>query len=132
MSLQIEIAHQIIQKLRAGTVGGPLEGRSFDKIIYAGHSYGSIQGNGLAATYPKDVDCYVLTGYTGDFLTGLVPLASGIAIPAAIAMPDRYAGLNPLYLAQSLESGRVYGLYTVNGVGGKHAVFYSTFHCSSG
>jgi hypothetical protein len=31
MSLQVEIIHQIITKLRAGEVGGPLLGKSFDK-----------------------------------------------------------------------------------------------------
>lgn len=118
MSLQVEIIHQIITKLRTGQVKGPLAGKSFDKVIYTGHSYGSICGNALAATYPKDVDTYILTGYTGEFAMGLVPLAAGIAIPAKLVMP-RFADLAVGYLAQSVEPGRVYGLYTVNGVGGK-------------
>ncbi|TVY84118.1 hypothetical protein LSUE1_G001862 [Lachnellula suecica] len=118
MSLQVEIIHQIITGLRAGTIsGGGLEGKSFDKVIYTGHSYGSICGNALAATYPSDVDTYVLTGYTGEFILGLVPLAAGIAIPAATVM-SRFSDLAVGYLAQSVEPGRVYGLYTVDNVGG--------------
>lgn len=84
---------------------------------YVGHSYGSIQGNALAATFPDAVDTYVLTGYTGRFVEGLVPLAAGIAEPAQLVMP-RFASLPVGYLAQSYEPGRVYGLYTVDGVGG--------------
>nr|POF26029.1 hypothetical protein CFP56_22177 [Quercus suber] len=58
-----------------------------------------------------------VAGYTGDFLAGLVPLAAGLALPAQAVMP-RFASLPVGYLAQSYEPGRVYGLYTVDGVGG--------------
>lgn len=99
----------------------PSKSRTRDLILttlkYVGHSYGSIQGNALAATFPDAVDTYVLTGYSGRFVTGLVPLAAGLALPAALVMP-RFAGLPVGYLAQSYEPGRVYGLYTVDGVGG--------------
>lgn len=117
MSLQAEIAHKIITGLRAGTIQGPVAGKKFTKVIYVGHSYGSIQGNAIAATYPSDVNAFVLTGYTGRFVEGLVPLAAGVAEPAQIVMP-RFASLPVGYLAQSVEQGRVYGLYTVDGVGG--------------
>ncbi|KAF2772717.1 hypothetical protein EJ03DRAFT_348251 [Teratosphaeria nubilosa] len=79
--------------------------------------YGSIQSNALAATYPDAVDTYVLTGYTGQFVEGPVPLASGIALPAQ-TVSTRFADLPAGYLAQSYEPGRVYGLYTVWSVGG--------------
>ncbi|EME47137.1 hypothetical protein DOTSEDRAFT_165945 [Dothistroma septosporum NZE10] len=117
MALQAQIAHQIIQMLRDGQVQGPVAGKKFNKVIYVGHNYGSIQGNAIAATFPNDVDTFVLTGYSGRFVEGLVPLASGIALPADTVMP-RFADLAPGYLAQSVEAGRVYGLYTVDGVGG--------------
>jgi pimeloyl-ACP methyl ester carboxylesterase len=135
MALQAEIAHKIITMLRSGQVQGPVNGKKFSKVIvsfcpqvrlagsrsqvtqYVGHSYGSIQGNAIAATFPNDVDTFVLTGYTGRFIEGLVPLASGLAVPAQAVMP-RFANLPVGYLAQSYEPGRVYGLYTVNGVGG--------------
>ena len=116
-SLQIEIAHQIISGLRNGSLGGPLQGKTFNKVIYAGHSYGSIAGNGLASIYPNDVDAFVFTGYTKNFIMGTVPLAAGVTLPAS-TVSSRFAGLDPLYLADSSVSGRQYGLYTVNGVGG--------------
>nr|POF13032.1 hypothetical protein CFP56_10180 [Quercus suber] len=117
MGLQTEIANVIITMLRSGQVGGPVAGKKFTKVIYVGHSYGSIQGNAIAATYPDAVDTFVLTGYTGDFIAGLVPLSAGLALPAQAVMP-RFASLPVGYLAQSYEPGRVYGLYTVDGVGG--------------
>jgi hypothetical protein len=46
--LQVEIAHQLIQGLRSGNIGG----KSFLKIVGIGHSYGAIQSIGLAAQYP--------------------------------------------------------------------------------
>lgn len=44
--LQVEVNHQIIAKARAGTLPIP-QHRSFETIIYGGHSYGSILGNSL-------------------------------------------------------------------------------------
>jgi hypothetical protein len=100
-------------------------------VIYTGHSYGYICGNALAAIYPKNVDTYILTGYTREFIMGLVPLASGIVEPASLVIP-RFADLPVGYLAQSVEPGRVYGLYTVNDVGGKylHLSFEIRGNCS--
>ena len=40
--VEVETIHQIILKLRAGTLPSPLAGRKFNKVIYVGHSYGSI------------------------------------------------------------------------------------------
>lgn len=40
--VEVETIHQIIVKLRAGTLPPPLNGRKFTKVIYVGHSYGSI------------------------------------------------------------------------------------------
>lgn len=117
MPLQVEIMHQIIDRLRAGTIGGPIGAKKWEKVIYAGHSYGSISGNALVATYPADVDALVLTGYTPNFAAGIPPLLSGVAVPAALASP-RFAGLDAGYLAQTSVKGRQYGLYTVGGVGG--------------
>ncbi|KAK9489381.1 catalytic protein [Lipomyces doorenjongii] len=59
-SLQVEIAHALIQSLRAGMFGG----QNFDYIVGVGHSFGSIQSIGVTATYPKDLDAVVLTGFS--------------------------------------------------------------------
>lgn len=116
--IQVETIHQVLLKLRAGTIGGPVGTKKFSKIIYAGHSYGSICGNGIATHHPTDVDAFILTGYSARFDLGAGPLAAGIPIPAKLVSP-RFAALDPGYLAQSLESGRKFGLYTnPNSLGG--------------
>lgn len=61
-ALQVEIAHQLIQSLRSGAVGGS----AFQRVVGIGHSYGSIQTVGLAAQYPKDLDAIILQGFTLD------------------------------------------------------------------
>ena len=125
-TLQVAVIHEILQKLRAGTVGGPVGTKAFDTVIYTGHSYGSICGNGIATHYPSDVDAFVFTGYTGQFVLGAGPLASGILIPASTVHP-RFAGLQAGYLAMSSELGRSEALYTSpNSLGGfdKGVPFY--------
>ncbi|CZT18456.1 uncharacterized protein RCC_04301 [Ramularia collo-cygni] len=117
MALQAQIAHEIITMLREGKVQGPVAGKTFNKVIYVGHSYGSIMGNAIAATFPDDVNAFVLTGYTGEFVAGAPPLLSGVAVPAALAMP-KFADLPVGYLAQTYEPGRLYAFYTVDNVGG--------------
>ncbi|WP_370947866.1 alpha/beta hydrolase [Amycolatopsis sp. cg5] len=71
--------HQVIQKLRAGTIGGI----SFSKVLLAGHSLGSGTSILEAATY-HDVDGVLLTGVTHHvsasalldiFTTGVYPAA---------------------------------------------------------
>ncbi len=52
------VAHQIVQKLRSGS----LDGQPFTRVIVAGHSVGSTIARMLALTYPADVDGLVLTG----------------------------------------------------------------------
>ena len=110
-TLQVEVIHQIITMLREGNVPGPVSGKKFSKVIYAGHSYGSICGNGVATHHPADVDAFILTGYSGQFALGAGPLAAGLPIPADLVF-DRYKTLSPGYLADSSEEGRSFGLYT--------------------
>ncbi|KAK9238669.1 catalytic protein [Lipomyces kononenkoae] len=57
-SIQIEIAHELIQSLRDGRIGG----HRFDNVVGVGHSYGSIQSVGITVKYPMDLDAVVLTG----------------------------------------------------------------------
>jgi pimeloyl-ACP methyl ester carboxylesterase len=61
-ALQVEIAHQMIQSLRSGAIGG----NAFQNVVGIGHSYGSIQSVGLAAQYPNDLDAIILQGFTLD------------------------------------------------------------------
>lgn len=104
-TLQVEVINGLLVRIRKGTVGGPLSNKKFSKIIYAGHSYGSICGNGIATHHPDSVDAFVFTGYSAQFVLGTGPLGRGIPIPARLVHPD-FAGLQLGYLADSSVSGR--------------------------
>lgn len=106
-ALQVEIAHQLIQSLRSGAVGGV----SFQSVVGIGHSYGSIQTVGLAAQYPKDLDAVILQGFTLD----------GSNIPSTI---DAF---NPTIAAQNepLRFGLLpSGYQVVNSAVGDQTAFY--------
>ncbi|KAK4704213.1 hypothetical protein P7C70_g1999, partial [Phenoliferia sp. Uapishka_3] len=60
VSIQIEIAHQLVQKIRTGW----FESLECEKVIGIGHSFGSIQTQNLASRYAKDLDAAVLTGFS--------------------------------------------------------------------
>ncbi|MCJ1331284.1 hypothetical protein MMC10_007973 [Thelotrema lepadinum] len=96
----------------------PLPSLPSKKIIFTGHSYGSICGNALATTYPSDADALILTGYTGLFAGGVPTLGSGILLPAATVNSARFGGLEVGYLAQSNEAGLKATFYTVDGLTG--------------
>jgi pimeloyl-ACP methyl ester carboxylesterase len=52
-----EALHQVVQKLRNGEIGG----RAFSRVIWVGHSLGTLYG-WLEASVANDVDAFVLTG----------------------------------------------------------------------
>lgn len=106
-ALQVEIAHQLIQSLRSGAVGGA----QFQNVVGIGHSYGAIQTVGLAAQYPKDLDAIILQGFT----------VNGANIPATIA------AFNPTIAAQNspLRFGLLpSGYQVVNSAVGDQTAFY--------
>jgi pimeloyl-ACP methyl ester carboxylesterase len=59
MTLQneTEALHQVVEKLRGGQIGG----RAFSRVIWVGHSLGTLYG-WLEASVAEDVDAFVLTG----------------------------------------------------------------------
>ncbi|TID16157.1 catalytic protein [Venturia nashicola] len=106
-ALQVEIAHQLIQSLRSGAVGGV----SWQNIVGVGHSYGSIQSVGLAAQYPKDLDAIILQGFTLD----------GSSVPATIA------AFNPTIASQNDPTRFGFlpsGYQVVNSAVGDQTAFY--------
>jgi len=98
--LQVEVMREIIRRLRDGSL--PSIPRSYQKIVFVSHSYGSIIGRSLATVYPNDgADTYVLTGAAAN-LTGLQgAIASFQLQPASIIDPDRFSGLLPGYAGVS-------------------------------
>ncbi|GIZ49301.1 hypothetical protein CKM354_001233300 [Cercospora kikuchii] len=102
--LEAETLHAIIEAARSGTL--PDVQQSFDKIVYTGHSYGSLIGNALALQHPEDVDTYVFTGFSLDALQG----ATGFALlpgflPAAVVAPERFGSDDLGYLLATNEEG---------------------------
>lgn len=56
-----------MKRLRAGEIESV--GRGFGKVVYVGHSLGSIIGNALTVKYPGAVEGVVLTGFSKKVLT---------------------------------------------------------------
>jgi pimeloyl-ACP methyl ester carboxylesterase len=112
--VEVETVHQIITKIRSSNPS-PLP-RTFAKIIYAGHSYGSILGNSLVAKYPTDVDALLLTGYSSKYLLALPGTTlSADLLPADTISPDRFGAFSPGYLEISSSSGFDYLFYRPGG-----------------
>jgi len=87
--LELEIAHQLIQSLRSGSIGG----QSFSKVAAVGHSFGAIQSVGLASKYPKDLDAIILQGFTTDASAIGITLADWNSAIANQNQPSRFGSL---------------------------------------
>lgn len=102
---QAEALHSVLQSARLGTL--PIaQQRSFNKIIYAGHSYGAMVGNALSIQHPDAVDSYLMTGFSFKLLQGQagVIVQSGFQ-PAAVALPNKYGHLDPGYVTSTNGPG---------------------------
>ncbi|KAH8653243.1 Alpha/Beta hydrolase protein [Tricladium varicosporioides] len=111
----VEVAHELIKLFRSNS--SPLP-HTFNKIIYAGHSFGSIVGNNLVAKYPKDVDGLVLTGYSNYVIPAAPPEVLNNILPAAFASPTRFSNLPTGYLQFNSRPGQALFFF--------HAPFYNT------
>lgn len=82
-------------------------GKSWDKVIYVGHSFGSELANAYQHSYPTGgVDAYIMTGYTPYINNGLPALAAlGQAAPADLVLPERFGDLDPSYLVATNQNG---------------------------
>lgn len=99
-TLEAEINHQIVSKLRNGDIGG----KKFSKVVYVGHSVGSLLGMRSTQLHPEDYDALLLTGWSGNFLENFPKIAEGVLVPAATEFPTRFGELNPLYFVLTLRS----------------------------
>jgi len=69
-ALEVSITHELIQMLRAGSIGSI----KFSKIVGVGHSLGSALTNNITATYPKDSECYPNSFFVFQRVLGTVKL----------------------------------------------------------
>jgi pimeloyl-ACP methyl ester carboxylesterase len=107
-NLQAEIAHEIAKLLRNGVVGG----KQFSKVVYIGHSLGSMVGTIATQRHTDDFDAVVLTGWSSTVVEGFVKIAVGLPIPAALVNPVKWGDLHPGYLAftgQDIQRKNFYG-----------------------
>ena len=102
VNLETAVIHQIVLQLKSGAA---VPGRKFTKVIYAGHSYGSVLGNNLATNNPTDIAAYILTGYGVSIIPVAVDLPQVGLFPAALYAP-RFAGFPPGYLVTASAPGR--------------------------
>ncbi|RDH27528.1 Alpha/beta hydrolase family-domain-containing protein [Aspergillus welwitschiae] len=110
ISLHAAVANRIAVELKRGKI---IHGRSFEKVIYVGHSQGSVIGVELAATYPDAVDAMMLTGYAASSNSPLV-MQTGL-VPAKDALPARFGSLDDGYLVTSSFPAREKAFYGRNG-----------------
>jgi pimeloyl-ACP methyl ester carboxylesterase len=96
--LQLDIMHSIVQGLRSGSI--PPISQSFEKVIFAGHSYGSIVGRGLATLHPTDgADAYILTAASNNLTALADPRFFFKGGPASTTRPSTFGDLPPAYRA---------------------------------
>ena len=95
-----EVAHGLVQLLRAGALGG----HAFGSVVGVGHSLGSIISTGVTFKYPRDFDAAVITGLSTNSTFSLLTIA---ALDQRIAntVNARFRGLADGYLTPSLEVG---------------------------
>ncbi|QYN23720.1 alpha/beta hydrolase [Amycolatopsis sp. DSM 110486] len=95
LDVQAEVAHQVLQQLRAGEIGGS----PFQHVILVGHSYGTAT-SWLESSIYNDADAVIGTGWGSSIqLDPLVRFFSGFARnPAMIdAKTASAVGLDPTY-----------------------------------
>lgn len=104
LPLQAAIINEVIAQARSGELQPtPV---AFDRIIYAGHSFGSLVGNYISATYPDSIDELHLTGFTEKLAVGGATVAINPGfLPANIFAPTRFPSLDPSYLVPTSKSG---------------------------
>ena len=78
--------------------------KTFDRVVFVGHSYGSVLGNSLATNHPGDAAAFILTDSGVSGIPVAVDLPQTVLIPAEL-FATSCAGFNPGYLATSSEPG---------------------------
>jgi pimeloyl-ACP methyl ester carboxylesterase len=106
------ILHDITTKLRNGQLSFAPKA---DRVIFVGHSLGSVVGNGVATKYPADFDSMIMTGYSNTLLQAVPGLLLAAAIPAQLQNPAKFGSLPPGYLAFDSPVGKVNSYYAEEG-----------------
>ncbi|KAL9042818.1 MAG: hypothetical protein Q9214_003677 [Letrouitia sp. 1 TL-2023] len=116
LAYQVELYHDLAQQLRGRSPRSSEAPNYWEKIIWVGHSYGSITGTSVSAKYPEDADIFVQSGIAvpdANQLVSLAPLLATYA-PAAEFDPARFpASAYPAgYVTFSVKKARREYVYT--------------------
>lgn len=119
LSTSIEAFHALFLALRSGKASNKIPKPT--ELAFAGHSAGSITVSNHVQTYPGDIDTAILTGWPSGPIAGigaaayraehhLTPPAPSVFVPnylpAYLADPARFSGLNQGYIASTNASFR--------------------------
>lgn len=104
LPLEAAVLERVVQAARDGAL--PAVATKFDKVIFVGHSYGSMIGNYIAQSNPAAVDQLHLTGFSERLVSG----TPGIILrptwqPASLLDPARFFGLDLGYIIATDEKG---------------------------
>jgi hypothetical protein len=90
---ETEALRQVVDKLRSGEIGG----RQFSRVIWVGHSLGTLYG-WLEASVSQNIDAFVLTGLLHSVKASWLALANQSAYAAVLDASFATSGLDPGYL----------------------------------
>lgn len=93
-SIQVQVAHQLVQLLREGQVGNA----SFKHVVGVGHSLGTALTQGVTTRYPRDFDAVILTGTSTSFSAVPIGVASTAQQIASTDPSGRFTGLASGYI----------------------------------
>ena len=116
LAYQVELYHELVQQLCGRSPRSSEAPNYWEKIIWVGHSYGSITGTSISAKYPEDADIFVQTGVAVPNSNQLFSLAPLLATYAPAAEFDRArfpASVYPAgYFTFSVQKARGEYFYT--------------------
>lgn len=108
--LELSVAHELVQKLRSGSIGG----KSYANVVGVGHSFGSAISQGLTNAYPSDLSAVVLTGFSLSS-TGFDSFFAALDFSIASQNTARFIGLNNDYLVDNSIVGNQFAFFKAQG-----------------
>ena len=98
--IHVEIAHQLVQQLRPGTLGA----RFFPNVVGVGHSAGSAYTRAVTAKYPTDFNATILQSASTESTYSGATYAAFDIIIANTDPSGRFNGIANGYLTQGASS----------------------------
>ena len=104
--LESECIHNIVEQLKAGKIGNTI----YSKVVFIGHSQGSINLYLLAQNHPTDPAALILTGFSDDN-SGEIPLEAKFGYLPGDLANTRFADLPRGYVVASNRTDRTVSFY---------------------